>query len=1153
MAMDRTNARDLLQAFEFDKLLIEIGWESVLPAPPKAIGKTGYQYRLISETVFEVFPANPRTNGLPNAGMRAKIHKQIEQISFENLIIFLDNDKKRSQSIWYWVKREDNKKRPRPHEYWKDQPGDLFLSKIAAMVIEMGDRRSDGTLPITERAKRFADSFDIRPVTKKFYQQFSGLREDFGSRIEGIPRESDRLLYASVLLNRLMFIYFLQKKAFIQDRIYYLDEKLEESKRRGVDRYYSEFLDQLFFEGFAKPAHERGIDANALLGPIPYLNGGLFLRHKLENDYAGGIRIPDAAFDDVLRLFGQYSWYLDDTLGADDNVINPDVLGYIFEKYINQKAFGAYYTRTEITEYLCMRSIHAVLLGRVNQHSNRQFRSWGEVLERLDARLCRTLLFEILPKLSILDPACGSGAFLVAALKNLINIYSAIYGRIDFSNDVTLQDHKAEIASKHPSLHYYIRKQIIVDNLYGVDIMDEATEIAKLRLFLALVGAAQKLDDLEPLPNIDFNIMAGNSLIGLLNVDELRFDEKKRMQYMFQDKKAETYRREVVEKNRLVRLYRNATSYQDALGKLKRTIDDRKLTTYTTLNGILLDDFNHLGIQYEEAQLKGKAVKRPLEIEDIDALEPFHWGYEFDEIIETRGGFDVIITNPPWEVFQTDEKEFFQQHDSTIRKKKLKITDWKKQRKQLMADPEIAEAWLNYVSGYPHVSRYIKSVPQYHNQISRMNGKIVSRKINLYSVFTEQCCNLLRAGGACGIVIPSGIYSDLGTKQLREMLFEKTSIDGLFGFENRNAIFEGVHRSFKFIVLTFEKGGKTEAFPAAFMRHDVAELERFPDDDHLVIGVDLIERSSPDSLSITEFKDELDLQIIEKMLRFPLLGDEIPGAWQATFRQELNMTSDSDLFHDAPAPGRLPLYEGKMIWQFEHGYAPPRYWIDEREGRKRVLGRKGVDSGQRLDYQGYRFVHRRQARSTDTRTFIATILPKRVFASDSQHVSSEPRDLASLMLLTALANSFLVDWSIRQKVAANLNMFYLYQLPVPRLTEGDRFFDSIVRRAAQLICTAPEYDELAAEIGGGRHGMSPLQRDSRRGDLSNRPQQAIRGVSDPAQRAQLRAELDGIIAHIYGLSEEEFSYVLSTFPLVGEPVKAAALEAYRDVERGVVR
>ncbi len=1137
MALNRNRARQLLNDFDFGTLFVqEMGWGSAPDGQVYPIDGTNYMRRLIAEmsgvSVLEIFPTAP-DGTLPDRGVSDKIHSQIAKLSHENVIIFLDDDRNRSKSMMYWVKREDGKRRPRRHHYFKGQPGDLFMSKIDSMVIEMDELREDGTMPISAVTNRLAAALDIERVTKRFYNEFSGLRLDFIDMIGGIPNDADRFWYASVLLNRLMFIYFLQKRGFIQGNSRYLDDKLAASQARGRDRYYSEFLDKLFFEGFAKPARERSPQAKTLLGPIPYLNGGLFIRHKLELNY-GAIRIPDAAFENVLRLFGAYSWHLDDTPGARDNEINPDVLGYIFEKYINQKAFGAYYTRTEITEYLCERGIHSVILGKVNENSDRQFSDLSDVLMRLDARLCRTLLFTVLPKLSILDPACGSGAFLVAAMKNLLNIYGVVYGLIDVLNDDYLLAHKAAITSKHPSLNYYIRKQIIVNNLYGVDIMDEATEIAKLRLFLALVSSAQSPDALEPLPNIDFNIMAGNSLIGLLSVDETRFDEGARTQDMLQRVKAQDYRRALTEKNRLVALYRDTDSaYSDHLQDLRQRINAQRGEAHGALNEILLDDFRALKIQYERAQLKGKAKKRPLETGDIEALSPFHWGYEFDEIIE-RGGFDVIITNPPWEVFQTDEKEFFQQFDPLIQKKKLKITDWKKQRRKLMEDSDIRDAWLQYASGYPHVSRYIKTTPQYRNQISRMNGKIVSRKINLYSVFTEQCYNLLRDGGTCGIVIPSGIYSDLGTKQLRHMLFDSTKVTGLYGFENRKAIFEGVDSRFKFVVLTIEKGSQTKRFPAAFMRHDVKELEDFPNADSLEIAVNLVERSSPASLSITEFKNMLDLRILEKMLKFPLLGNEVPGKWQVNFRQELNMTSDSDLFHEEPAPGRLPLYEGKMIWQFEHGYAPPRYWIDERAGRKRVLGKRGDDVGQTLDYQMYRLGFRDVAASTNERTMIMTVLPRNVFCNhklpgERLRGAGLPSDVR--LALCSLMNSFVVDYALRQKVSTNLTFFFLYQTPVPRLTHGDRFFDSIVRRAAQLICTAPEYDDLAAEVGLGSHHN---------------------GVTDPAERARLRAELDGIIAHIYGLTEDEFAYVLTTFPLVAAPVKDAALAAYRDVERGAL-
>ena len=776
MPMNRAKARELLHEFAFQPLFVDqMGWGSVLENAPRPIGEDGdYMRRLIAQSsgvaVLEVFPCAPG-DGLPDAKTRDKLHQQIEKVAYENVLIFLDDDERRTQMALYWVKRENGKRRPRSHPYFKGQPGDKIMSQIDSMVIDMDELLPDGSLPLSSVIAKVSDALDIERVTKKFYSEFSQMRVDFVNLIEGIADDKDRYWYASVLLNRLMFIYFLQKKAFIQGNLRYLDDKLRQSQSRGRDRYYSEFLQALFFEGFAKPERQRDADARQLLGDIPYLNGGLFLRHKLESENSA-IHIPDRAFANVLRLFGHYSWHLDDTPGARDNEINPDVLGYIFEKYINQKAFGAYYTRREITEYLCDKSIHAVILARVNQHSQRQFSDYYEAQGRLDADLCRLLLNEILPNLSILDPACGSGAFLVAAMKNLRDIYGAVYGRIDVLNDPNLRAQLKDIRRRHSSLNYFIRKRIISDNLYGVDIMDEAAEIARLRLFLALVGAAQQLDDLEPLPNIDFNIMAGNSLIGLLQVDDAR--------YLFQDEKVESYRREVAEKNRLIRIYRKAGySAPDALEQLRRSIDDRKQRTYQRLNEILLDDFQALKIQYEQARLQGKARKRQLQAADMAALKPFHWGYEFDEIMATRGGFDVIITNPPWEVFKPQDEEFFAQYDDRIRQKRANRVEKRRIKAQLLEQDEIRAAYLDYQSAYRHVSAWYRAAPQYKNQISRVNGRKQGTDINLYKLFSEQCFNLLRKGGTCGIVIPSGIYSDLGAKQLRQMLFENATLTGI--------------------------------------------------------------------------------------------------------------------------------------------------------------------------------------------------------------------------------------------------------------------------------------------------------------------------------------------------------------------------------------
>jgi hypothetical protein len=138
---------------------------------------------------------------------------------------------------------------------------------------------------------------------------------------------------------------------------------------------------------------------------------------------------------------------------------------------------------------------------------------------------------------------------------------------------------------------------------------------------------------------------------------------------------------------------------------------------------------------------------------------------------------------------------------------------------------------------------------------------------------------------------------------------------------------------------------------------------------------------------------------------------------------------------------------------------------------------------------------------------------------------------AEMLYFTAAMSSFVVDYMLRQRVATQLNMFFVYQIGVPRLTEKDPAFRPIVERAARLICTTPEFDDLAKEVGlkGWRDG-----------------------ATEAMERAKLRAELDGLIAHLYGLTEEEFAYILTTFPLVSDAVKIAAHNAFRNVEKGLI-
>ena len=1157
MALNFNRIRDYLREFDFQRLFVEeLGWSR--PSNQQAISfstKDGQFSRrqvaqLAGVLVFEVTAQDGR---IPDAKTRALVHREIARQHHENVLIFLDQD--HTQSLWYWVKRQDGKILPRDHLYVQGQPGDLFVSKLGQMVFDISEFDVEGNVSLIDVARRVRAALDIERVTKRFYSDFQDQHLAFLELIQGVPDERQRRWYASVLLNRLMFIYFLQKKGFLDGGdLNYLQNKLASSRRQTSDHFFSGFLKLLFFEGFAKPDDKRSPEAKQVLGSIKYLNGGLFLRHKVERENPK-LKVPDKAFENLFTLFDQYSWNLDDTPGGKDGEINPDVLGYIFEKYINQKEFGAYYTRTEITEYLCERTIHQLILEAVNTPESamnplfsgtkvRRFDTLADLLMDLDAPLCKLLLHRVLPSLSLLDPACGSGAFLVAAMKTLINVYAAVVGKIKFLGDRSLSEWLNKTERQHPSINYFIKKSIITDNLYGVDLMEEAAEIARLRLFLALVAAAEHTGQLEPLPNIDFNILSGNSLIGLMRVDDDEFDRRNSQENLFR----QNYPQVLEEKNRLIDTYRHAATYAEDLTVLRDAIDAKKQQAIETLDDILLDEFRYLGIKFEQAIWDdkkndlGKPSKKLLKPDDIGRLRPFHWGFEFDEILNKRGGFDAIITNPPWEIFKPNGKEFFEGYSDLISKKKMTIHDFEKQRAELLNDPEIREAWLDYLSQYPHQSAYFRSAPQYRHQVSIIKGKKAASDINLYKLFVEQCYNLLRPSGRCGIITSSEIYTDLGTKQLREMLFTQAEVTNLYGLSNEKFIFEGVHHAQKFCILVFRKDSHTNAFEAAFRinpREAVTadQLEQFlhDSDEHLQIKTDLVYRLSPDSLSVMEFKSNFDVQIAEKMLRFPLLGEEIEGTWNIKFAAEFHMTNDSRLFKIDPAPGRLPLYEGKVIWQFDHRLAEPRYWVDETDGRQKILGRQ-KDRGQILGYQNYRMGFRDVSANTNERSAIAAVLPQGIFAGNTLPVHAPIAHAAmsseELLVFVAIFNSFVFDWLIRKKITNHLNFFYVFQMPVPRLREHDELFEPIMERSGRLTCISPEFDDLAKKVGIRSY---------------------TEGITDATGRAELRAELDGLIAHLYGLTEEEFAHILSTFPLVADPVKVAAQNAYRDVERGLIK
>lgn len=366
MKINPNQAKKYIRKFDFTTLFIEeLLWNYArIPAIPLSVNGSEFSLVAVGQKcgMIVYLCQAPR---IPDYPTRRLIDKEITAYTREHLIIYSDSSKQKQ--VWQWVRREKDKPiASREHHYQLGQPGDSLIQKLDALAITL-DEEESLTLPqITSRTRR---AFDVDRVTKKFYERFRKEHQTFLEFIDGFKSQSDQEWYASLMLNRLMFIYFIQKKGFLDGNTDYLRDRLRKSQQQnGKDSFhtfYRYFLLKLCHEGLGQ--QKRTDDLELLLGKVPYLNGGLFDVHPLESANPN-IHIPDKAFENIFDFFEEYQWHLDDRPLRNDNEINPDVLGYIFEKYTNQKQMGAYYTKEDITEYISKNCIIPFIFESVDNY-----------------------------------------------------------------------------------------------------------------------------------------------------------------------------------------------------------------------------------------------------------------------------------------------------------------------------------------------------------------------------------------------------------------------------------------------------------------------------------------------------------------------------------------------------------------------------------------------------------------------------------------------------------------------------------------------------------------------------------------------------------------------------------------------------------------
>ncbi len=771
--INKKQFKSYIDSFNFTNLFNQLGWTFADDQFPVKLKEETYMFHSVAEKGgFRIVVFKPIKNqDLPDYSTRLQLDRKIARLYREHLIIFCD--KNNTTQIWQvFVKQLGKPSRLSETRWHKGQEPELLYQKTSNLFFTLDDEENITIADVTDRVN---ENFrkNVEQVTKKFYEIFRKEHRKFIDFIKGISIVSDKEWYASLMLNRLMFCYFIQKKGFLDNNPDYLKEKLAVcQQKKGKDKFYvsfyKNFLLALFHQGLGYSEHSEELKKE--LGKIPYLNGGLFDIHDLEKQYAG-IDIGDEAFSTVFQFFDQYNWHLDTRTAASGKDINPDVIGYIFEKFINDRAkMGAYYTKEDITDYIsknciipylfsgdfgsaqsprrCLSGVEGsgvegstqspiwkmlqesgdtyiydavkkgvelplpeeIAVGVDTQKPNLIERRkewnkpappefalpteiWREVIDRrnryndvkskiekgeiqnindfitynlnirqfsqdvidntTDPDFLRHF-YKSLNSITILDPTCGSGAFLFAAMNILEPLYEGCLqrmenfvaespkGRYKFFEDVLQQVKSPE----HSNLQYFIYKSIILRNLYGVDIMNEAVEIAKLRLFLKLVATVEadyrKPNlGLEPLPDIDFNIRAGNTLVGFATEKELQNAFAGKLDF---DNDTEKIKEKCDVVARAFQRYKeiqlgHGDSYKE-FKEAKDELNKRLKELNSELNQLLHKQTS--GIKYDTW---------------LQTHQPFHWFAEFYEIVHGKGGFDVVIGNPPYlEVRQIDYK-----------------------------------------------------------------------------------------------------------------------------------------------------------------------------------------------------------------------------------------------------------------------------------------------------------------------------------------------------------------------------------------------------------------------------------------------------------------------------------------------------------------
>ncbi|EOI3651792.1 Eco57I restriction-modification methylase domain-containing protein, partial [Campylobacter jejuni] len=595
-------------------------------------------------------------------------------------------------------------------------------------------------------------------------------------------------------------------------------------------------------------------------------------------------------------------------------------------------------------------------------------------------------------KFKILDNACGSGHFLVGVLNAITHIVLS-----DFDHFTNLKELYEE--EKENILNYIkdfvqdyevdesdILKRLLLKRIiYGVDLNPFSIELTKLSLWIDsfIFGT--------PLSFIEHHIKCGNALINS-NLSDFKDLIKQNSSNLFTNSITQEFEilQEVFEK------LDNLKDTNEEQIKQSKQIYQNEITPKLDKLNLYLNYINTLHfVNKEELQIL-KALSQD-DIQNLSQNEQakaiiskyqkefnfFNYELEFPEIVENQvfKGFDIIIGNPPWDKTKFSDSDFFPQYKSDYRSliasKKKEIQD------NLLAKDYIKQ-------NYEKQKAYINDLSEYYKKAYPLNKG--SGDGNLFRLFVEKNLSLLKQDGNLAYVLPSALMFEDGSLTLRKEILENKTLEYFYSFENRQAIFADVDSRYKFALMLIKntQANHTHKIKMMFYKTDINSLKN--KDEILTLNLKDIKKLSPTHLALMELKDKQALEILRKSYNaFQNLSFDY-----IDFRRELDMTNDKDLFIEEFREGLLPLYEGKMIHQFDANFSQTTYFLEKAKFDERLkskeLYRAKKATGKELnpklikyDREFFRLGYRKISRDTDERTLIASLLPKNCGGADSTY------------------------------------------------------------------------------------------------------------------------------------------------------------------------